>query len=64
MYFVPRAFADPAPWVRRTAVGAMRLRCATPLRMPPNCRSNPPTLGLKTYPEGYNVEEFGTLKRM
>jgi hypothetical protein len=49
--------------LRFLAARAMGLRRGLIRSLPPNTRPKPIEFGLKTYPEGYNIEELGTFSR-
>lgn len=57
-------YPEPSRALRLAAKRVMGLRRAILLRaLPPNARPKPIAFGLKTYPEGYNIEELGTFPR-
>ena len=53
-------FPEPSPILRAIARGALRLRKAILRRLPLNREPNWLSVGNKTYPDGYAIEELGT----
>ncbi len=56
-------YPEPSGALRFSAKRAMRLRRGILRALPPNTRPKQIEFGLKTYPEGYNIEELGTFPR-
>jgi hypothetical protein len=56
-------FPEPPSLMRRIADGALRMRRAILRRLPANRSPNWLSIGKKTYPDGYNIEELGTFPR-
>ncbi len=53
-------FPEPPPLLRKLAVCALGMRRAVLRRLPPNRAPNWLSLGKRTYPQGYTIEELGT----
>jgi hypothetical protein len=53
-------FPEPPPVLRAIARGALRLRKAILRHLPLNREPNWLSVGSKTYPDGYAIEELGT----
>lgn len=56
-------FPAPSRALRGFVASLMGLRCVILRLLPPNRSPKPRQQGIKTYPEGYEIEELGTFER-